>query len=169
MIFDLDERTTHFTKINAKLLKAKTLSDYRKLRWFATFADWENFDASLKKEDFDFWRLIVNPSIKDIRQNELSELLNRNESDGISKMFTQLYNKDMKTLSDKEIDLYLKISETYRCAKIYPAQNLPDAATFLRYRQGNYLFNDELFKNLRNLAINTKSFLSALIFQMAKQ
>lgn len=61
LAIDYDAKIVRFHKINFELLKAKTLTQYRKLRWDADFSAWQEFSKKnknalkLTKEDYEWW------------------------------------------------------------------------------------------------------------------
>lgn len=155
VIFDNDAGTVRFNQINAKLLKAKDLATYRYLRWESKFNEWQSLDKSLSEEDFKFWRKIV------LSEETLSEKLNRFESDIVSKRFMKLY-AEKNRMSLRDSAWYLWTSQTNQCAIFFledPQKNkFLDAASFVRYRQGNYLFDEQLYQRLKSLALANKIF-----------
>lgn len=164
LIFDVDARTVRFNQINARLLKAKDLKQYRHLRWDAPYSEWLLVDKSLTKDDYNFWQRHV-VALDDTNPNvlALSERLNRYQSDLVSQRFNKLHAEIAKgvNLSEQDMDWYTKISAQNPCAKLYLADvNKPfiDASSYMRYKEGNYLFDEKLFERLRNLAVNNLIF-----------
>lgn len=97
LAIDYDAKIIRFHKINFELLKAKTLTEYRKLRWDASFSDWQEFikqnrnaHIQLTKEDHDWW----GANVRDIFAvgNVRMEYINRFGRDVYYENFSKIYN-----------------------------------------------------------------------------
>ena len=163
LIFDIDTRTVRFNQINARLLKAKSLVHYRHLRWDAPFSEWQLVDNSLTADDYNYFRRQVATDDIDGHMLVLSEKLNRYQSDLISQRFSNLHLEITKgiNLSDHDRAWYTKISSQNPCAQLFlndTSKHFLNASSYIRYQEGNYLFDEKLFLRLRNLAIHNKIF-----------
>lgn len=130
-LLDISDEIIKFNQINTKLLKTPKRTDYLKLRWEADFNTWDKQQAGLTQADFDWWV----KHIRDINKMDyaLPEYLNKF---GKSPTCTQKNNQNIKLT---------KLDKT-------------DLGKIIDYKQGSYLFNDNLYNRIHLLALNNKIF-----------
>ncbi len=146
ILLDYSDEIIHYNVINSQLLKAKTRQEYLTLRWHADFQDWQAFKSEIEQKNntkINLTQEDFNWWLQKVRDTnampyKLPEYLNR-------------YNKSPEC-TDKGISKKEK--------KI----NLGE---ILDYKTGNYLFYDNLYNHLHQLAIENRIF-TAKIDLLAK-
>lgn len=95
-LLDLSPEIIRFNTINIELLKAKSRSLYRHLRWESAYEEWAKLSSTLTEDDFKWWK----ENVRDTTNYPLPEALNRYESypDAqkflkIRRLLTSLYRK----------------------------------------------------------------------------
>lgn len=134
-LVDISDEIIKFNQINNELLKTPKRSDYLKLRWDADFNAWQNQKINLTQADFNWW-------LKHIRNLDnmnyvLPEYLNKF---GKSPSCTKKDNDNIKLTKLDKIDL----------------------GKIIDYKHGNYLYQDNLYARIHNLALNNKIYIAKI-------
>jgi hypothetical protein len=132
-LVDISDEIIQFNQINAKLLKAPNRLTYQKLRWEADFNTWQNQKTNLTQSDFDWW--VKHVRNLDSMDYAIPEYLNKF---GKSPKCTKKNNQDLKLTKLDKLDL----------------------AQIIDYKQGNYLFHDNLYARIHHLALNNKIYIT---------
>lgn len=94
-LLDISPRVLRFATINRELLRAKTLKEYKNLRFDADFSAWQKLQKGqqvehlLSADDFSWWKREVDPFAKD--RYTLPEMLNKYESDILYQDYLRFY------------------------------------------------------------------------------
>ncbi len=101
LLLDISPQLVRFNHLNFELLKAPTLAEYRKLRYSATFTEWQEFvamsrserqvEVHLTQDDFNWWSTHFRDL--DSYAYPLPEFLNRFEKDIFLEPFLALHEK----------------------------------------------------------------------------
>jgi hypothetical protein len=128
-LIDIADEIIKFNQINSKLLKAPQRLTYLKLRWEADFNAWQSQKLNLTQADFDWWI----KHVRDLHNLDyaLPEYLNK---------FGQSPKCEKKNNDNK---------------KLSKLNNL-DLAKIIDYKHGNYLFSDNLYARIHQLALTNK-------------
>jgi hypothetical protein len=108
LLLDISSRIVRFNRLNIELLKAKSLEEYKKLRWSSNFSDWTEFVKKskklgilvhLSKEDYRWWDKHVR-DLDAYQHFPLPEMLNRFGRDILVDRFVEI-KKKLDRLTDK--------------------------------------------------------------------
>lgn len=134
-LIDVSDDIIKFNQINAKLLKTPKRTDYLKLRWESDFNAWNNLKVELTQADFDWWEKNIR-AVDEMNYN-VPEYLNRF---GKSPVCTKEHNKNNELSKLDKIDL----------------------GKIINYKNGSYLFHDNLYDNIHKLAVEHRIFIKKL-------
>ncbi len=134
-LVDISDEIIKFNQINSELLKTPKRSDYLKLRWEADFNTWQNQKFKLTQADFDWWAKHIRNL--DNMDYGLPEYLNKF---GKSPACTKKDNDNIKLTKLDKVDL----------------------GKIIDYRQGSYLFHDNLYARIHQLALNNKIYIAKI-------